>query len=152
MLLVREGDLLSSESDVICQQVNCRNAMGSGLAKAICDKWPVVKTAYHRLCREVDDPYKLLGVVQIVKHDCLPFDVANIFGQLNYGRSKCCYTNYDAIRAAFTRLNELYSEEKVISFPYMFGCGLAGGDWTIVANIMDDCFRERTVNIFRKQK
>lgn len=124
--------------------------MGSGLAKAIYEKWPIVKTEYHKYCKNIGNPYDLLGRVQIVRHNSIPFDVANIFGQLNYGRSKYCYTKYDAIKTAFTRLNKLYSKEKIIAFPYMFGCGLAGGDWDIVTSIMDECFQERLINIYKK--
>ena len=44
------GDILNSNEDIIVQQVNCQNVMGSGLAKAIYTKWPVEQTGYHKYC------------------------------------------------------------------------------------------------------
>lgn len=36
------GDILKSKADIICQQVNCKGAMGAGLAKQIKEKYPKV--------------------------------------------------------------------------------------------------------------
>ena len=151
MIQERNGSLLDADADVICQQVNCRNTMGAGLAKAIYTRWPSVKEAYHDFCREAGDPYVLLGSVQIVKPHGAPFDVANIFGQLNYGRHSICYTNYDALRAAFFDLNRRYDLDKVIAFPHGFGCGLAGGNWDTVYALIEKSFPGRTVLIYRNE-
>ena len=40
------GDLLESGCDYICHQVNCQGVMGSGIAKSIREKWPVVFEKY----------------------------------------------------------------------------------------------------------
>ena len=40
MVKIVVGDLLNAAEDIIVQQVNCRSAMGSGLAKAIYTRWP----------------------------------------------------------------------------------------------------------------
>ena len=80
------GDLLDATEDIIVQQVNCRSVMGSGVAKAIYTRWPEVKTEYHKFCRRSTSPYDLLGKVQLI--DVEPGKaVANVFGQLNYGRT-----------------------------------------------------------------
>jgi len=150
MIIFKNGDLLSADADVILQQVNCRNAMGAGLAKSIYTKWPVVKEKYHEYCDQIGDPFTLLGDVQIVRAPELPFDVANVFGQLNYGRQKLCYTSYDALRAAFSELACRY-KGKVIALPYGFGCGLAGGDWDTVLSIIDQSFICNTVVIYRHE-
>ena len=54
-----EGNILTSptcnENTIICHQVNCRAAMGAGLARQIRDKWPVVFDEYvkgHRVEEE----------------------------------------------------------------------------------------------------
>ena len=152
MIQIVEGDLLSANADVICQQVNCQNAMGSGLARAIYTKWPIVKEAYHEFCDSAGlrDPYSLLGRVQIIRSRELPFDIANIFGQLNYGRRNVCYTSYDALDVAFQELCFEYGGDKIIAFPYGFGCGLAGGEWTVVQNLIEKHFHSRKTLIYRK--
>ena len=41
-------DITKSNADYICHQVNCQGVMGSGVAKAIRDKWPQVYEEYKR--------------------------------------------------------------------------------------------------------
>ena len=40
MIKIIDGDLLKSGADIICHQVNCSNAMNSGVAKQIREKAP----------------------------------------------------------------------------------------------------------------
>lgn len=85
MVKIVVGDLLNAAEDIIVQQVNCRSAMGSGLAKAIYTRWPEVKTEYHEFCRK-STPFDLLGKVQFIP--VVPNKIiANVFGQLDYGRT-----------------------------------------------------------------
>ena len=50
------GDILTpcpTENEhiiMVCHQVNCMGAMGSGLAKQIHQQFPAVYTAYPRMC------------------------------------------------------------------------------------------------------
>lgn len=147
------GDLLEADADMICQQVNCQGVMGAGLARAIYTKWPVVKARYLKFCRDVGggDPELLLGGVQVIHAPWIPFDVANIFGQLDYGRKKRRYTSYDAMWNAFCWIRDSYPKDTVIAFPYGIGCGLAGGSWAIVRMLIDTCFKDRLVRIYKKE-
>jgi len=151
MIKIVQGDLLSANADVICQQVNCQGVMGAGLAKEIYTKWPCVKRMYQSFCKAVGDPYMLLGMVYVIQIPDVPFIIANVFGQLNYGRQRVCYTSYDALRTAFTKIHNTYPTDKIVAFPYGFGCGLAGGDWKTVLNIIDECFVGRMVLVYKKE-
>ena len=98
--------------------------MGAGLAKQIRDKWPVVFDEYKKICGT-----DRLGDSQTVQVAPQLY-VANLFGQLNYGRDKR-QTNYAALAAA------IFGEMKVhpnatFRIPYGLGCGLAGGNWVTV--------------------
>ena len=128
-----KGDILKVSSDVIVQQVNCQGVMGSGLAKQIRDKYPIVYEKYKEYCRNVK-PEELLGFHQVVKIEEGKF-VVNIFGQLNYGRDgNIVYTDYKALEGAIsTVIRKLdMSSAKSIAFPKNIGCGLANGDWSKV--------------------
>ncbi len=150
MFQVIKGDLLYANAAAICHQVNCRSAMGSGVAKAIYTKWPEVKTEYHKFCERFPNPKDLLGKIQVIPVNGGLQVVINIFGQLNYGRSKgTIYTNYDALVIAFTEINRIY-KHKSIAFPYRFGCGLAGGDWCTVESLMIDCLGECDVQVYMR--
>lgn len=148
MFTIVNNDLLNVSADAICHQVNCSNAMGSGVAKAIYTKYPEVKTEYHKLCSR-RNAQELLGTVQVVKPLRSNIEVVNIFGQHFYGRHGC-YTNYDALEKAFREINQIYTG-KTIAFPYGFGCGLAGGDWMTVEKLMLKCLQNCSVIICFKE-
>jgi len=155
MIKIVRGDLLDAfnvHNAAICHQVNCQNVMGAGVAKAIYTKWPEVKTEYHKFC-ERKRPPELLGKAQIVQLHEFPFGnkvVINIFGQDQYGHNdKICYTRYDALAEAFDKLNAL-AAIKSLAFPYGFGCGLAGGDWTKVERLMLEYLWNTDVTIYMK--
>lgn len=151
MLKIIKGDLLNAREAAICHQVNCQNMMGAGVAKALYTKWPEVKTAYHEFC-DGKRPRDLLGKAQFVfLHDFPARNkvVINIFGQLNCGHDKICYTRYDALADAFDKLNTL-AVWKTLAFPYGFGCGLAGGDWTEVERLMLEHLYNVDVTIYMR--
>ena len=150
MIQIVSGDLMTADADAICQQVNCRNVMGAGLAKSIYTKWPAVKESYHRYCEKVGDPYSLLGSIQIVRTPEMPFDVVNVFGQLNYGRTLVRYTDYRALKKAFRKIQDHYDRSAKIAFPYGFGCGLAGGDWNEVLSIIEWCLDDHQIIVYKK--
>lgn len=109
-----EGNILDSGADIICQQVNCKGVMGSGLAKQIADRYPIVVERYIGKCKSHNNGLTLLG-------ECFPVHlpdgqiICNIFGQNEYGKNKdIVYTNYTALKLAFNRLgkyciNTIYS-------------------------------------------
>lgn len=98
---------MESNETYICHQVNCQNAMGAGVAKALYEKWPSVKAEYHAFCSKHRTPADLLGVHQLVSVDEDKW-VINIFGQLEFGRSKKkVYTDYIALEKAFATIVSL---------------------------------------------
>ena len=59
-------DITTLKKGILLQQVNCQNAMGSGVAKAIYLKWPIVKEEYHKFSQN-KNPNDLLGLIQEIK-------------------------------------------------------------------------------------
>ena len=45
-----KGNLLDSNCDYICHQVNCQGVMGSGIARQIRERWPEVYKDYYDHC------------------------------------------------------------------------------------------------------
>jgi len=145
MIKWKNDSILNATENLILQQVNCRNVMGAGLAKQIYTKWPWVKTQYHVYC-ETRNPYDLLGKVNSVRIGQNQW-VINVFGQLNYGRQKVRYTDYEALDEAFKTIS---SQPKYsIAIPYNFGCGLANGDWNEVYKLIEKHFSDSNVTIYK---
>lgn len=151
MLKIVKGDLLLAREAAICHQVNCKNTMGAGVAKALYTKWPEVKREYHAFC-DGKRPRDLLGKIQIVELAEFPAGnkvVINVFGQLNCGHDGICYTRYDALAQAFDELNKVCAF-KTVAFPFGFGCGLAGGDWATIEKLMLEHLYNTEVTVYWK--
>lgn len=146
MVEIISGNILEAHEEFICHQVNCQNAMGAGLAKVLCSKYPSVKRDYHRYC-DSHTPEELLGQYQIVP--VTPSQsVVNIFGQLEFGRKKGkVYTDYNALEQVFSALHEAFPDAS-FAFPYGFGCGLANGDWHTVLGLIQKHLDTHTVRIY----
>lgn len=128
-------DILSVTQGIIVQQVNCKGVMGAGLALQIRNKYPVVYEKYKITCNKFK-PEELLGKVQLIKVAPNLY-VANFFAQLDYGRDKC-QTDYDAFESCLDKLREkLYDAPNIpVYFPHKIGCGLAGGNWEEIEELI----------------
>jgi O-acetyl-ADP-ribose deacetylase (regulator of RNase III) len=134
MLTHVKGDILESPYN-IAHGVNCQNAMGSGVAKAIYTKYPVVKESYRRLC-ENQSPESLLGKVQCVYSASMNKSIFNLFTQLHYGRDGKPYASLIAIKECFSYLNTLLLYDNYLAIPKI-GCGLGGLRWEDVEPVID---------------
>ncbi len=146
-----EKDILTVESGIICQQVNCQGKMNSGLAKSIREKWPIVYDDYMvSYGTRKDAKFDLLGHIKISKVGYNLW-VANIFGQLNFGYDGMRYTDYAALNKGFKRLEdkidmaELEGKETQVYFPFNFGCDRGGADWEIVSEMIDYYFPDAII-------
>lgn len=147
MVIVHTGNLMQSTAEYICHQVNCRGVMGSGIAKQIKEKYPEVFHSYYELCRS-SSPEELLGTAQIVKvspRQC----VVNLFGQDKFGRSGGPFTDLHALREACDKVAKAAGETSIVAMPYRIGCGLGGGDWGAVMDMLVDVFSRNTVILYK---
>jgi O-acetyl-ADP-ribose deacetylase (regulator of RNase III) len=132
-----KGSILDAEQKYIAHGVNCQNAMRSGVAKVLFDKYPKIKDDYHLFCGSFSDEgytsKDLLGFIDISY--CGDHIVVNAFTQHFYGRDDKKYINYDAIFTVFKRMVSRGISE--IAIPKI-GAGLAGGNWEVISRIIDD--------------
>lgn len=135
MIYYNTGDLLASGADYICHQVNCRGVMGSGVAKQIKNKWPVVFDLYHErvMCSNIS---ALLGDVQYVDIGNNQ-TVVNMFAQADYGYNGKRYTSYDAFAQCLQCMSENIPEDKTIAMPYKIGSDRGGANWNIISNMIE---------------
>jgi O-acetyl-ADP-ribose deacetylase (regulator of RNase III) len=137
---INKGNLLESDCNVIVHQANCFATQGAGIAKQISRLYPSVLDAdrqYHipvgsrdRLGHTshawVEGPHGRLLVI-------------NLYGQHRYGKG--LMTEYEAFRrgihSILARMEKLGRGYK-IGLPFGVGCGMAGGDWDTVYQILKD--------------
>lgn len=148
MIEYRVGDLLDAldkrEVDMAAHGVNCIGGFGSGIAGQIAKRYPIVKQRYleHHF-----GPMWKLGHVQLVLLDNAVDGriVANCATQHNIGLG-CA--DYDAISEAVSRLHAFVTAKNLKLGLPMIGAGLAGGDWTTIANIINSIFKDETIYVY----
>ena len=155
------GNILNATEDIICQQVNCQGTMGSGLARQLRARYPKMFVQYKSWCNFASTPEALLGTVHFYYHTLEDSDypvkiVANIFGQLTYGREpNVIYTDYDALGSGLVKVSQVArATKKTTAIPYGLGCGLAKGDWNRVLPMIEsrETFINKFVTIYRLEK
>jgi O-acetyl-ADP-ribose deacetylase (regulator of RNase III) len=162
-----KGNLLESECQYICHQVNCQAKMNSGVAKAIREKWPIVydkyvtkydNTKYDILCRygnfeimpEVSEV--LLGDIQCVYINSSKI-IINMFAQQYYGYDGRRYTSYDAFWSCLGKIREEVPEGSLIAFPDHIGSCRGGANWNVIRTMIAEALgNEYEVYIYKLEE
>jgi O-acetyl-ADP-ribose deacetylase (regulator of RNase III) len=138
------GNILDLTEGIIIQQVNAQGVMGSGIAKAIRDKYPIVWDQYTVFAgpayTQRNAGADLMGKVLLTEVAPLLL-IANVVGQQFFRRQGSPdgerYTSYDALDKAFTELGRLLQGLPVsLHFP-LLGSDRGGGHWPIVKSIIE---------------
>lgn len=149
-MIVLKGNLLNTPIYLIAHQVNCMGVMGGGVAKQIKDKWNNVYKEYKSGLKQFGG--NPLGLSFNIFTEDQKHLIMNVFGQYKYGTDKR-YTDYWALRAGMVHgindYRELYgiddNVQLTIAIPYGIGCGLAGGDWITVMDILEEVEHDENV-------
>lgn len=140
-MIYRKGNLLNAPVDVIIHQCNCFLTMGAGIAKQIALKWPLVLEADKRTIR--GDRRKLGSFTMTHSIHGRP-TIFNLYSQYGMGgRSPDTSTNYVAMAEGMKAISDhlmanarlIVGEPLIIGLPRI-GCGLAGGRWEVVEQII----------------
>ena len=151
MLYFHNGNVLNTNCQYICHQVNCLGKMNSGIAKAIREKWPVVykeyQNWYDHWCQTVLDDYGgcedypspsevMLGRILMVKVDN-DQTVINMAAQQYYGYDGRRYTSYDAFWSCLGKIKDTIPKGSSIAFPCGIGCVRGGANWLVISAMID---------------
>lgn len=134
-----KGNLLDSDCDYICHQVNCQGVMNSGIAKQIRERWPWVFTSYRNYCCEYNlKNSELLGNIWGVAIKDTDQWVVNMFAQDKYGYDGMRYTSYDAFERCLNAMRARLPRDKTIGFPKNIGCCRGGANWNIISTMIEE--------------
>ena len=151
MLYFHNGNVLNTNCQYICHQVNCQGKMNSGIAKAIREKWPIVyreyQNWYDHWCQTVLDDYGgcedypspsevMLGRILMVKVDNNQ-TVINMAAQQYYGYDGRRYTSYDAFWSCLGKIKDTVPKGSSIAFPNGIGCVRGGANWLVISAMID---------------
>jgi O-acetyl-ADP-ribose deacetylase (regulator of RNase III) len=149
---IKEVDLVkafeSGDIDVAAHCCNCYHTWGSGVAKSLKAAFPRAFNA--DLLTPYGDPKKL------GQFSCALFDkqiICNLYGQFKYGRTGVFLNDtkfFDALINMRDFLVKMGYKDITVGFPYMVGCGTAGGDWKKIQPMIEYVFGETYPIMFCK--
>lgn len=144
MIKYLEGDLFSTDADIIAHGCNCRNGYGSGVAYTMSQQYPKAKSLYHE---KYDEEGWELGEVQFVLQNDGKY-VANCATQRNFLPRGYQHADYSAIRECMEKV-KTFAKNKGLSIAIpKIGAGLAGGNWHIIETILQEVFSDYDVTIY----
>lgn len=142
MLYEVTGDLVRDKQyDIFCHQTNCKGRMGAGIARQIAETYPIVRARdakYHEVCVNYRGGERaMLGTIMGSRTDdgrlCI-----NMYAQEDYGTVKR-QTDYVAFARCLALLRDDLCDYPLgvkVAFPDHIGCGLAGGEWRVIKNLI----------------
>jgi len=124
----------AGEFDVIIHGCNCYCTMGAGIAKTIKQAFPAAYQA--DLATKAGDKTKLgtYSAAEVMTAG-KSLTILNAYTQYNW-KGPGIKADYDAIRQVFRRVKQNYPRQR-LGYPAI-GAGLAGGDWAIIAAIIEE--------------
>ena len=143
-----KGNLLDAfdrgDVDVIAHQCNCFCNMGSGIAPQIAKRYPSARAADNATIKGDSDKLATFTraiIPRNVNGETIGVGVVyNLYGQFGYGGQRM-RTNYYALKRALKSmqndLNDLGKGDRIVGLP-LIGCGLGGGDWSVVSEIINE--------------
>lgn len=110
------------------------------------EKWPEVRKEYLRFYKQYSSkgstPEDFLGCTNLV--NAKNKTILNMFTQLEYGPADKQYVDYGAIFKCFDDLR--FEDIRNLAVPKI-GAGLAGGDWSIIKNIMIEITQRQGIDL-----
>ncbi len=145
-MITVKGDIINVKYGIVCHQVNAKGVMGAGLARLIRIRW---MNAYHNYLAAYNSGRLKLGEVifsNVIGNDH-KLQVASMCAQKYYGDSEktsIVYTDYHAFKLCLTKVKAWHitciDGKLPIYFPYGIGCGLAGGNWSTIEQLIASHF------------
>lgn len=151
-----QGDLLGSDCNIIAHGCNCFNTMGSGVARAIRAKHPEVYDIDSKTTRGDAKKLGKYSYSPIYDRNGSPnysdpnklWFVLNLYTQYNFG-TEVRQLDYEALANCLEALKTFcakYPTAKV-GLPRI-GCGLAGGDWSVVKAFIEATFPDKDIYVY----
>jgi len=149
-----DGDLIElakqDKFDLIAHGCNCFNTMGAGIAKRIKEEF---EDAYNADKRTISGDINKLGNYSesfVSNHNTWgKLKVINCYTQYHYGKNHIDGSekpiDYEALTLCMRKINHNYKGKK-IGLPKI-GAGLAGGDWNVIAKIIERELKDLDVTV-----
>ena len=144
-----EGNIFNfiTEGAYLVHQTNTEGVMGGGIAYQIKNIFPNVFKEYAKYCRQ--DKNNVMGSCQIVPdtYKSMSVNICNCFAQDLSTLHDGHLTDYIALRLSLNFLSVKVPNNATILIPKNIGCGIGGGDWNVVEDIISETLGHHDVLI-----
>lgn len=152
--------VLKGEIITMMHCTNCQNRFNNGVAKAVREQLPEGWEADCLFSSAIQDPKDRLGRISVPPSRIHPPRVINLYGQLDRGVEyddkgvQIRRMNYGALADAMVLARKFLMEHCTnpagyrLGFPVNMAAKRAGGDWTIVQEMIMFIFREFDVTFY----
>lgn len=142
-------DFKDGKVNCIIHGCNCFCKMGAGIARAIKEEFPKAYEADMATLTNSEDNFYKLGKYSYCKVD--QGYIFNAYTQFRYGTDRP-HVEYTAISDSLRRIAGFIHETPElhnvkIGMPKI-GCGLAGGDWSIVEGLVEDALGHLDTTVY----
>ena len=147
MIYEVEGDILMSRAEVIAQGVGVNDAMASGLARKLQEKFPSMRDHFHEWCEETNpEP----GDIWLWEGNGKTKILNLITGAAaDPGLGRPSRPEKIAVHRAFRALNKVVADKRLSSIAMpMIGSGVGGIDWLEVRGMMHNQLGELLIPVF----
>lgn len=139
------GDLIEMAEkgnfDVILHQANCHGVFGGGIALQLATQYPEVIEADRTTKRSDRSKLGSISYCHINTKES-NFTIVNCYGQYNLGPKE---HDYNALRSCLKEVKSRFAGKR-LGMPKL-ACGLAGADYTIVKQIIEEELGEEDVTV-----
>lgn len=141
-------DITNSNCSLICHQTNCQGVMGSGVAKAIRNKWPEVYEQFKE-----DYEYAMINKIPLLGKVLSArtkdgHSIANMCAQEFYGYDGKKYTSYDAFWECLMHIKLYTTINETLAFPLKIGSDRGGAKWPVIRTMIEEALYDREVYIY----
>lgn len=129
---------------IITHICNDHGGWGAGFVLALSKKWSAPEKAYRSLGSNIQ-----LGRVQYIKLEKENITVANMIAQHNFvSKDNPVAVRYDALEKCLNDVSEKAKLENASIHMPRIGCGLAGGKWEKVEEIINKTLVANGVDVY----
>lgn len=131
---------------ILINCVNCQGKYASGIAKTIRDNIPEAYSTYLEFYNKYQISKEMLG------NYYWKGQVIHMAAQEWYGYDKRRYVNYAALAKALYNISieaKPFKDSITFVIPHYMCCGLAGGDWEIVLEMVEYFLKDFNVVIYK---
>jgi len=147
MKLINDDILSNINPDivtVVLHGANCQNIMGAGIARYLRDKFPAI---YIEDCKTKKGDINKLGKFSFARIDKSLF-IFNLYTQFNINKERD--VDYEAVYNSLLKIKKMTDKHmskglKIEIRSPQIGCGLAGGEWSIVEKMFDHLLPEAKI-------